>query len=483
VLDTRTPPAPLRLGETRLLDLSSSLPADASAAVYNLTGTDTTDFTYVTAWPAGKAAPLASNLNLAPSQTAANLAITALTSPGQIDLFNHAGTVDLVADLAGYFAPAPTSVPPPPPANGTVTTWGTNDHDQLGYPTPTDQGTSTPTQVPGVSGVKQLVSGFATAYTLLTNGTVQAWGRGDLNGLGNGTSTNSLTPVPVSGLTGITQISAGADNGYALDSAHHVWAWGDNEVGELGIGTTDPHLTPVQVPLPGPAVSVVGDADNTAYALLADGTVWSWGQSEYGQLGNGTVGFCGPLTACQALSPVQVGGLTGVVALYASTTDGYAVKSDGTVWAWGWNAEGELAVGTTGGQDCYSTQTGANCAAPTPVPVPSLTGVTRIAGTYAIRSDGSVLAWGDDTVGDLDGTARGYVGTPFVLTSISQVRDISVGLGFTVAVRTDGTVWIWGENTFQEYGSWASGQPPVQFPGLANVLDVSNGWYYIALLS
>lgn len=456
VLDTRTPPATLGQNASMPLDLSAWLPGNASAAVVNLTGTDTTGNTYVTAWPAANPRPLASNLNLVPGQTAANLTITGLSS-GQLDLYNSVGNVDLIADLAGYFA-----APPAPPGTGGVLTWGFSAHSQLGYLVPPGSlGSTSPNPVPGLSGVTQLAAGFATTYALLSDGTVRAWGEGDLNDLGNGTSADSRNPVPVSGLTGITQISGADHTGYALDSAHHVWAWGDNESGELGVGTTDAHLTPVQVPLPGPATSVVGNGIATGYALLADGTVWAWGESQYGQLGNGMIGLCGP-AACQVLSPVQVNGLTGVVALYASATDAYAVKSDGTVWAWGWNAEGELAIGTAGGQNCYSAPTGADCAALSPVQVPALTGVADISGSFAIRTDGSVLAWGDDSTGLLDGVWRGVVTTPIVVARLSQIRSISMGPDYTVAVRTDGTLWVWGQNFDGELGSWPADEPPVQ---------------------
>jgi 2',3'-cyclic-nucleotide 2'-phosphodiesterase (5'-nucleotidase family) len=108
VLDTRNgiggPEAPLLAGDVRILDLSAVVPVGADAVVLNLTGTNVTSHTYVTAWPDGDARPNASNLNLSPGQTQPNLVTVALGPARQIDLFNHVGSVDLIADLAGYYA-------------------------------------------------------------------------------------------------------------------------------------------------------------------------------------------------------------------------------------------------------------------------------------------------------------------------------------------------------------------------------------------
>jgi len=88
----------------RVLDLSGVVPADAKAVVLNLTGTDVTAATNVTVWPDGAERPVASNLNLVPGQTAANLVTVQVGAGGKIDLYNHAGSVNLIADVAGYYS-------------------------------------------------------------------------------------------------------------------------------------------------------------------------------------------------------------------------------------------------------------------------------------------------------------------------------------------------------------------------------------------
>ncbi|GAA3435972.1 hypothetical protein GCM10018954_055810 [Kutzneria kofuensis] len=103
VMDTRTGGGPVGPHGTTVLDLSSVLPATATAVVFNLTATDTTASTFVTAWPDGIPRPSASSLNLAPGQTRANLVTVALPASRKIDLYNHLGSVDLIADVSGYY--------------------------------------------------------------------------------------------------------------------------------------------------------------------------------------------------------------------------------------------------------------------------------------------------------------------------------------------------------------------------------------------
>jgi hypothetical protein len=104
VLDTRDGAGPVGPNGTNVLDLSSVLPPTASAVSFNLTGTDPTSSTYVAAWPDGQARPAASALNLVPGQTRANMVTVPVPADRKINLYNHSGTVDLIADLAGYYS-------------------------------------------------------------------------------------------------------------------------------------------------------------------------------------------------------------------------------------------------------------------------------------------------------------------------------------------------------------------------------------------
>ena len=169
---------------------------------------------------------------------------------------------------------------------------------------------------------------------LKSNGTVWAWGANSNGQLGNNSTTDSHVPVQVTGLTGVTAVAEGNGNTVALKSDGTVWAWGANSNGQLGNNsTTDSHV-PVQVTGLTGIVTAVAAGYSDTLALKSDGTVWAWGSNSHGQLGNNST--------TDSHVPVQVTGLTGVTAVaegYATTT--VALKSDGTVWAWGYNSEGE----------------------------------------------------------------------------------------------------------------------------------------------
>jgi alpha-tubulin suppressor-like RCC1 family protein len=124
-------------------------------------------------------------------------------------------------------------------------------------------------------------------------------------------------------------------------------------------------LAPQQVPGATGAVALAGQGDGTAYALMPDGTVLAWGAGSYGQLGNG--GDCSTGNCPSSATPVQVSGLTGVTALADNHDTGYALKSDGTVWAWGDASRGALGDGAWIGHNSS-----------VPVQIAGLSGVTAI---------------------------------------------------------------------------------------------------------
>ena len=242
-------------------------------------------------------------------------------------------------------------------AQGTVWAWGFNQNGQLGngtYTTTSPYGIDTPGTISGLTGVTAIAGGYLYSLALKSDGTVWAWGWNPYGELGNGTYTDSNTPVQVSGFTGVTAIAGGFEHALALKSDGTVWAWGLQSLGELGNGTFGSPFgftgsnTPVQVLGPGGAgyltgVTAIAAVGFHSLALKNDGTVWAWGHNQYGELGNGT--YTNNDTPVQVLGPGGVGFLTGVTALGGGQYHSLALKSDGTVWAWGQNTSGELGNG------------------------------------------------------------------------------------------------------------------------------------------
>ncbi|MDD2913580.1 MAG: RCC1 repeat-containing protein, partial [Candidatus Pacebacteria bacterium] len=247
-------------------------------------------------------------------------------------------------------------------SDGTVYAWGYNVNGQLGNGTTTDSVT-VPVQVKGVGGVGYLTditsitAGNYHALALKSDGTVYAWGRNYNGELGDGTQTNKYTPVQVKGvggtgyLTNIESFIGGASYSLALKSDGTVYSWGANYSGQLGDGTTTNKYTPVQVKGVGgvdylTSIVHVAAGYHHTLALKSDGTVYSWGYNEYGALGDGTT--------TNKYTPVQVKGVGG--AGYLSSIENIwagsvffsmALKDDGTVWTWGSNEYGQLGDGTT----------------------------------------------------------------------------------------------------------------------------------------
>lgn len=488
VLDTRIHPGvPLQGGSYGIIGLSQELPPSASAVTFNLTGTESTATTYLTAYPGGSSLPNASNLNLVPGQDAANLVTVALGPNREVNMFNHVGYVDIIMDVAGYFAPPPT-----PCGSSCVRSWGDNEEAQLGVGT-AGSFSDAPGRVDGLSGVTAVTAGFLNSYALRNDGTVWSWGSNGLQGLGNGELYGiSTVPGRVGSLSGIRQIAAGSYTGYALDNAGKVWSWGYNSDGSLGDGSADPKAGVVAVQLPSD-VSQIAAGFTTAYALRADGTVWAWG-SNGGSLGNGSFGTgcesvpVGP--GCRATTPVQVPNLTGVVSIAATRNATFAVKSDGSVVAWGFNAHAELGLGSAGGPSCYDTPNTPACTAVSPTTVPGLTGVAKVvsgstSSTYALKTDGTVLSWGWNGDAQLgNGTTGGEcfqpsdpncVGlSPAPVSNLTGITDVVGGAGYAMALRSDATVWTWGYGSQGQLGHVES-PVPGQVPGLTGVTAIGGG--------
>lgn len=316
-------------------------------------------------------------------------------------------------------------------SDGTVWTWGENADGQLGDGTKTDSPTPVQSNITDVAAV---AAGAKHTVALKTDGTVWAWGENAFGQLGDGTKTNSPTPVQAN-ITNVVSVDAGGKYTVALKDDGTVWAWGDNCNGQLGDGTITNSPTPVQANMTN--VAAIAAGENHTIALKEDGTVWAWGDNTHGKLGDGT--------NTQRTTPVQVQGLTGVSAVSAGEYHTVALKEDGTVWAWGDNWAGQLGDGTK--TESFT-------------PVQSnITEVTAVATgenhTVALKEDGTVWVWGDNGFGELgDGTGgleAPYSTTP-VQSNITEVAAVDAGKNYTVALKEDGTVWAWGDNSGGKLG-------------------------------
>lgn len=307
-------------------------------------------------------------------------------------------------------------------ANGTVEAWGFDSHGQLG-----NEGaiaTRTPVLVEHLKGVSAVAAGGNHSLALLKNGTVLAWGDDESGQLGNGQLVDSEVPVAVPGLTNVTAIAAGEEHSLALLSNGTVMAWGNNEDGQLGVGGKAVRKTPVEVSGLSEVSAIAADG-RFSMALLKNGTVVAWGDDEHGQLGNKPLFEKGEEGAFSS-SPVPVEGLSGVSAIAAGRNHALALLSNGTVEAWGNDAEGELGNGIIEPQ------------AVTAVPVSGLSGVVAISAgeqdSVALLSSGTIEAWGTNGAGALGIGATGPASDlPVEVHSITGAAGVSAGGGQVLA--------------------------------------------------
>ena len=242
--------------------------------------------------------------------------------------------------------------------------WGENRFGEAGNGTQATQANPVPVALPGT--VVQLAANGYNGAAVLASGQLATWGSDSDGQIGDSRYPTARTsPFVVPGLPGITQVAVGANHVLALDSTGTVWAWGNNNFGELGNGTlaSGTNSNPLPARVPG-LTGVTQIAAGTGYsvALRSDGTVWAWGRNNFGQLGDGTTQT--------RLSPEQVPGLTGITRVYAGLQDSYAIGAGGTVRAWGDNLTGLLGLGTAAGISAR------------PATIPGLTGVTALSSAY-----------------------------------------------------------------------------------------------------
>jgi alpha-tubulin suppressor-like RCC1 family protein len=340
------------------------------------------------------------------------------------------GAVSLLAVFGSALAAAPAFA-------DSAVAWGFNSAGQLGIGPPGSVlSRLSPVPVNGLaSGVSAVAAGSFFSLAI-QNGAALAWGGNGNGQIGNGALTNVNVPVQVTGLTsGVTAIAGGNQHALAIQSGG-VLAWGLNSSGQLGDGTLTRRTSPV--PVTGLTSGVTAIAAGTVHSLaLQNGAVSAWGNNNFGQLGNGTIDG--------SATPVPVSGLgSGVTAIFGAGFHSMAIRN-GAVWAWGNNTFGKLGDGTTNN-------------ASTPVQVSGLTsGVTAIAGgvnhSLAIQN-GDVFAWGSNAFGQL-GTG-GSASDVYVPT---RVLDLPVNLvavaatnASSFALSSDGSLWAWGSNSLGQLG-------------------------------
>jgi alpha-tubulin suppressor-like RCC1 family protein len=297
-------------------------------------------------------------------------------------------------------------------SNGTLWATGSNEYGGLGINSSIGQ-ISNLQQIGTATNWLKVSSANFHSVALKTDGSIWAWGQNDTYQTGNNVCcVNQLSPVQVGTATDWVYIETGNDAScsFAIKSNGTLWGWGLNLAGLLGPSNVSNRKIPTQLNTDTDWASItVGGAH--ALALKTNGTLWSWGNGGSGQTGDGL----GP-TQFRSI-PIQTGTDTWI-SVSGGFRSSFGVKSNGTLWAWGQNTYGELGLGNTIDQ-AFPAQIGT---ATNWVKVIT-TSVSGLQATLAIKSDGTVWGWGDNSAGQLGNGTNTNQLTPVQLTNLCVLEN------------------------------------------------------------
>jgi alpha-tubulin suppressor-like RCC1 family protein len=257
------------------------------------------------------------------------------------------------------------------------------------------------------------------------------------------------------------RIAACFEHSIVIDGGQ-VYTWGDNLNAQLGNEDLDYLAQPTLVENLNDIIAIgQGSAAKHSIVLKEDGTVWSWGDNEFGQLGIGNSDIINSST------PRRIEGVHGVVAVAVGNKHSLALTDEGNVWSWGNNTEGQIG---------HANQTESYV----PKLIHGLTNVVSIASGYShsivLKEDGTVWTWGENNFGQLGIGNKSTLVKPVQVAGLENIVYISAGAGHCIAVKGDGTVWTWGWNDYGQLGdgTFETRLKPVKSK-VTNVVKVSAG--------
>ncbi|MCL2639850.1 MAG: PEP-CTERM sorting domain-containing protein [Phycisphaerales bacterium] len=340
--------------------------------------------------------------------------------------------------------------------------WGSNIFGQLGIGTSgsnTNSNAPVPVVMPGTGSVTAFAAGAGYAMAI-QNGSLYAWGHNGDGRLGIGI-TGGIYALPVSvtmpGAGSVTAFAAGEQFSFAVQN-NTLYAWGLNAYGTLGNGTNISSNLPVEVAMLGTG-NITDVAAGTYHGLaIQNGSLYAWGRNSYGQLGNGT--------DIDSNLPVQVAipGMGNVTAIATGSVHSLAIRN-GVLYAWGYNSDGQLGIGTSD----YNIHNS---------PEWVMSGVTAIAAagnTSMAIKDGGVWVWGSR-----------LTATPTHVfdTLLTDIVDVATGGSSFYALGEDGSLWAWGDNSDGKLGLGTTGgtyaTPQLVGTGYTSI-SATNGGFVLAI--
>ncbi|BDR53364.1 hypothetical protein KIM372_12710 [Bombiscardovia nodaiensis] len=340
-------------------------------------------------------------------------------------------------------------------SDGYIYAWGRNDSGQLGDGTTTDRNVPIQVQTPSGKKFTKVVAGANSSYAFCEDGTVYAWGWNTSGQLGIGNMSNQLTPIalPVpTGASAYKQIIPGGRHTLAVTADGTAWAWGSNAYGQLGDGTTIQRSTPVRVQLPNGVTHLdkIAVGESHTLAIGDNDQTYAWGSNQFGQLGTPSVTL-GSQT--NTPTPVQIpNGSLNFKQVYASADWSLAIDNRGKIFTWGFNGDNELGNGNTTNQ---STPVAPALPNTTTFDSVSLSGNSVL----ALGSDHQLYAWGYNAFGQLGNKMHTNQATPIVVTLPGglTLTNVIASKTHSIGIDTEGKIWAWGDNQYGQLGDGKGG--------------------------
>jgi alpha-tubulin suppressor-like RCC1 family protein len=337
--------------------------------------------------------------------------------------------------------------------DGSMWTWGVNNYGQLGDGTTLNR--STPMRI--LEDIHFLYAADSSVFAINNDNDLFSWGRNVYGKLGDGTSNTIKNPTKV--LQNVITLFAQGSSIFAKSADGSLWSWGYNTYGQLGDGTVVDRSSPIQV-FSKLGHGLFSDFDYrkvkqfknsmSAFLLFDDGSLWSWGRNNSGQLGNGT-------TNDQNI-PQKI--LDNVKLFETSSDQSFAILNNGSLWSWGRNDKGQLGDGTIINRS-------------TPVKILDDVHTIKVGDStsFAIQEDGSLWSWGQNNYGSSGTGVSGIQATPSKI--LENVTLVDIFIDHSIALLSDGSLWSWGRNDKGQVGDGTTSTRSTPVKVLENVQSIS----------
>ena len=347
--------------------------------------------------------------------------------------------------------------------NGTLWGWGVNSHGTLGDGSIINK--LVQVQI-GIENNWKSVSASTASFGLKNDGTLWAWGNNNSGQLGDGTFVDKILPIQIIENNKFKSVSTAGPSSFAITTNGNLLAWGNNSNGQLGLGV---QYNIVNIPTrvgKSDEWNFIAAGDGHVLAIMENSSIYSWGINRYGELG---IKIFGDKTA-----PVRIEKNSTFLEVTTGQGSTGLLKSDGTVWTCGQTSGNNVIPFNLGGIGPISYNSSF-------VKLENLNDVKTIASgfthSFAIKNDGTLWAWGYNNYGQLgDGTVNNSK-VALLIGSSNNWKSIGAGLYYSVGIKNDGTLWSWGNNNSGQLGNGTrvSKQQPVQIGNEKNWKSISAG--------